>query len=171
VRISLVVAAAENGVIGRAGALPWRLPDDSRRFRLLTTGHHVIMGRLTFESIGRPLPDRVNVVLTKGRRIAAEGVRVVPDLASALELARRAGETEAFVIGGTSVYAAALPLADAVHLTRVHAVVEGDATFPELDPATWVETLRENHPSDDRHAYAFTYTRLERARSGGVGGR
>lgn len=168
-RISLVVAVAENGVIGRAGALPWRLPDDSRRFRLLTTGHHVIMGRLTFESIGRPLPDRVNVVLTRGGRFSAEGVRVAADLAEGLAMARQAGETEAFVIGGTSVYAAALPIADAVHLTRVHAVVEGDARFPELDPAAWIETSREHHPSDARHAYAFTYTLLERAPSRDAG--
>jgi dihydrofolate reductase len=169
VRVSLVVAVAENGVIGRAGALPWRLPDDSRRFRLLTTGHHVIMGRLTYESIGRPLPDRVNVVLTRDASIADGAIRVVRDLAGALALARAAGETEAFVIGGTSVYAAALPLADAVHLTRVHAAVEGDASFPALSPDDWIETRREHHPSDARHAHAFTYTLLERKRARAVG--
>ena len=163
-RISLVVAVSENGVIGRAGALPWHLPDDSRRFRLLTTGHHVIMGRRTFESIGRPLPERVNVVLTRSGRLSAEGgVLVVGDLAEALAVARSRGEAEAFVIGGTSVYAAALPLADAIHLTRVHADLAGDAYFPDLAADAWSEVQREHHPGDARHAHAFTYTLLERA--------
>ena len=162
-RVSLVVAVSENGVIGREGALPWHLPDDSRRFRLLTTGHHVIMGRLTFESIGRPLSGRVNVVLTRSGRFSAEGVRVVGDLAEALAAARSEGDVEAFVIGGTSVYAAALPLADAIHLTRVHADLPGDAYFPDLEANAWVEVQREHHPADARHAHAFTYTLLERA--------
>jgi dihydrofolate reductase len=162
VKVSLVAAVAENGVIGRDGGLPWRLPDDSRRFRRLTTGHHVIMGRLTFESIGRALPDRVNVVLSRSATDLPAGVRVAPDLGAALALAEAAGETEAFVIGGTSVYEAALPIAQSIHLTRVHARVDGDARFPDLAPGEWAETRREYHPSDDRHAHPFTYTVLER---------
>jgi dihydrofolate reductase len=166
-KVSLVAAVAENGVIGRAGALPWRLPDDSRRFRQLTTGHHVIMGRITFDSIGRPLPDRVNLVLTHSPRDLPGGARRVAGLDEALAVARAAGETEAFVIGGTAIYAAALPVADAIHLTEVHARVEGDAFFPDLDPADWIETSREPHPADEKHSHPFTYKVLaRRARSG-----
>lgn len=161
-RISLVVAVAENGVIGRDGALPWRLPDDSRRFRRLTTGHHVIMGRLTFDSIGRPLPERTNLVLTRSNRELPAGARRVADLDEAFDVARAARETEAFVIGGTAVYAAALPRADAIHLTEVHARVDGDARFPDLDPAEWIETSRDLHPADEKHSFAFTYKVLER---------
>jgi dihydrofolate reductase len=167
-KVSLVVAVAENGVIGRDGALPWRLPDDSRRFRQLTIGHHVIMGRLTFDSIGRPLPDRTNLVLTRSDRELPPGARGVAGLDEALDIARDAGETETFVIGGTAVYAAALPLANTVHLTEVHARVEGDARFPELDPADWIETEREGHPADERHAHAFTYKVLTRRKAGGA---
>jgi dihydrofolate reductase len=121
------------------------------------------MGRRTFESIGRPLPNRVNVVLTRSPSFSAKDVRVVGSLAEGLELARSAGETEAFVIGGTSLYAAALPIADAIHLTRVHADLAGDAFFPDPPRDAWIEVLHEHHPSDARHAYAFTHTLLERA--------
>lgn len=157
-----MVAVSENGVIGRAGVLPWRLPDDMKRFRRITLGHHVLMGRLTFESIGRPLAGRVNVVLSRTPRELPQDVRGARDLEDGLAIARRAGETEVFVIGGTSVYAEALPRAHAIHLTRVHAEVEGDARFPEIDAAEWREASREPHPADERHAHAFTYLRLER---------
>lgn len=151
-------------MIGRAGALPWHLPDDARRFRRITTGHHVLMGRLTFESIGRALPDRVNVVISRSATTLPRDVRRARDLQEALTLARSAGETEAFVIGGTSLYEEALPLAETLHLTRVHAQVEGDARFPELPPGEWVEVSCEPHLADDRHELAFTYTVLRRIR-------
>lgn len=157
-----MVAVSENGVIGRAGVLPWRLPDDMKRFRRITLGHHVLMGRLTFESIGRQLAGRVNVVLSRTPRELPPGVHGARDIEDGLAIARRAGETEVFVIGGTSVYAEALPRAHTIHLTRVHAEVEGDAHFPEIDATEWREACREAHPADERHDHAFTYLRLER---------
>ncbi|WP_448581458.1 dihydrofolate reductase [Thermaurantiacus sp.] len=136
--IILVVAAAENGVIGRAGVMPWHLPHDLRRFKRMTTGHPVIMGRRTFEAIGRPLAGRHNIVMTRDPAWRAEGVTVAANLAEAIAAAGRdprAGRI--FVIGGAQVYAEALPLATAIELTRVHARPEGDTWFPGPDPAHW----------------------------------
>jgi dihydrofolate reductase len=160
--VSAIVAVARNGVIGRDGQLPWRLPDDLRRFRKLTTGHHVIMGRATYESIGRPLPDRENLVLTRSDRYVAPGCTVLHDLDEALEHARSAGDEEAFVIGGAALYALALPRTDRIYLTRIEEDVAGDTTFPPLG-GDWVEVSRERHEADPRHAHAFTFTVLERA--------
>jgi dihydrofolate reductase len=162
--VALIAAVSRNGVIGRDGQLPWRLPLDMTRFRTRTTGHHVIMGRRTYESIGKPLPERVNLVLSRRPDYAAPGCRVVQNLEDALEIARRAGESEAFVIGGADVYAAALPVADRVYLTRVDAEVNGDVRFPPLASGEWRETAREEHASDARHAHPFAITVLERAR-------
>lgn len=159
--VSLIVAAARNDVIGRDGSLPWHLPDDLKRFRELTTGHHVIMGRTTHESIGRPLPGRTNVVLSRSRSYAAQGCTVVHAFDQALSTARTAGEEEAFVIGGARVYEAALPHADRVYLTRVDAEVPGDVRLPPLG-AGWTEVAREERPADARHEHAFAFTVLER---------
>lgn len=166
-RVTLVAAVAENGVIGRDGTLPWRLSADLRRFRELTTGHHVVMGRRTWESIGRPLPGRTNVVLSRDPffRPEDESVVVEPSLEDALARARRAGETELFVIGGAEVYALALPVADRIELTRVAARVEGDVRFPPLDPTEWSEHDVGSHPADDRNEHAFAFVTLDRRRS------
>ncbi|MBU6282947.1 dihydrofolate reductase [bacterium] len=166
-RVTLVAAVAENGVIGRDGTLPWRLSADLRRFRELTTGHHVVMGRRTWESIGRPLPGRTNVVLSRDPffRPEDESVVVEPSLEDALARARRAGETELFVIGGAEVYALALPVADRIELTRVAARVEGDVRFPPLDPTEWSEQAVGSHPADDRNEHAFAFVTLDRRRS------
>ena len=161
--VSLVAAVAENGVIGRDGTLPWSLPADLRRFRELTTGHHVVMGRNTHASIGRALPGRVNLVLTRHPELVAEGCRALRDLDAALRVARDAGESEAFVIGGAAVYALALPLAQRIYLTRVAAVVAGDVRFPELDPDRWVEASREERAPDERNAHALAFTLLQAA--------
>jgi dihydrofolate reductase len=161
--VSLIAAVAENGVIGRDGTLPWSLPADLRRFRDLTTGHHVVMGRKTHASIGRALPDRVNLVLTRTAAAVAPGCRAVPSLAAALEVARDAGESEVFVIGGAAVYALALPLAARIYLTRVVARVDGDVRFPELDAARWVEVSREVRAADERNAHALAFTVLQAA--------
>ena len=167
-RVSLVAAVAENGVIGADGDLPWRLPDDMKRFRTLTTGHCVIMGRKTFDSMqGRALPKRTNVVLSrKGRDGAPAGVdpavHWVADLAAALAIAEEAGDDEAFVIGGEAIYALALPDADRLYLTRVHAEVEGQVRFPDYDPDGFRLTYSERHEADDRHAHAFTFEDWER---------
>lgn len=152
-RISLIAALARNRVIGRAGALPWHLPEDLRRFKALTLGHPLIMGRRTWESIGRPLPGRRNLVVTRQAGFVAPGAEVFHDLRAALEAV--AGASEVFVIGGGEVYAAALPLADRLHLTELHADVEGDALFPRVDWAGWTQSTREPRTAPDGTAFDF----------------
>lgn len=161
-RVSLIVAVAENGVIGRAGQLPWHLPDDLKRFKALTMGKPMLMGRRTFDSIGRLLPGRTSLVLTHLQNWATSGAVVVHSMEEALAEARRCGAAELAVIGGAEVFRLALPLAQRIDLTRVHAEVEGDVYFPELDPREWRETERLEHPADARHAYAMTFRVLER---------
>lgn len=159
VRIALVVALDEQGVIGRQGALPWQLPADLRRFRALTLGKDVLMGRATYESIGRPLPGRRNIVLSRRADFAAPGVRVAADWAAAL--AAVAGPW-VMVIGGARVFARALPRAERLYLTRVHARLPGDTWFPDYDAAAWRLLAREHHGGDARHAYACTFETYER---------
>ena len=159
-RINLIVAASTNNVIGVAGDLPWRLPDDLRRFKQITTGHPIVMGRLTFESIGQPLPGRQNIVVTRNAAFAAPGCDVATSPANAIDVAGDA--TELMVIGGSHIYREFLPLAARVYMTRVHADIDGDAHFPVLEDAEWQETSRESHAADDRHAFAFDFLSLER---------
>ena len=151
--LTLIAAVAENGVIGRDGALPWRIPADLKRFKTLTLGHPVIMGRRTFDSIGKPLPGRTNIVLTKDREYRAAGAWVANSVAEAVAMARRQaraeGRTEAFVIGGAQIYADLLPLAERLDLTRIHRAFDGDTYFPEFDPKAWSETWREDHSESD----------------------
>lgn len=154
-RLSLVVAAARNGVIGLDGEIPWRLPDDQRFFRKLTTGHCIVIGRKTFESIGKALPGRKNLVLSRRPHAPVEGIEFFRDLDSAVAWARRDGQTECFVAGGEAIYREALEIADAVYLTRVDAEPEGDTFFPALDPARFRCAEREEHAADERHAHAF----------------
>jgi len=164
-RVTIIAAVAANGVIGREGDLPWRLPADLRAFKRLTMGHHVVMGRRTWASIGRPLPGRTLVVLTRDRHAAIPGVTVVHDLEAALAVAEAAGDDEAFIAGGAQVYAAALRRADRMRLTRVEAEVAGDVRFPPYDPTAWVEVAREEHAVDERHAYPFALCTLERRKA------
>jgi dihydrofolate reductase len=159
--LSLIVAAAENGVIGAAGDLPWRLPDDLKRFKALTLGHPVLMGRRTWESIGRALPGRRSIVVTRNRGFRAEGAVVVHSLDDGLAACGDA--EEAFVIGGAGLFREALPRADRLYLTRVHARVEGDVSLPELDLTRWELAREERHPADDRHRYAFSFLDYRRA--------
>ena len=166
-RVTLIAALAQNRVIGRDNALPWHLPDDMKHFREQTTGHHVVMGRRTFESMGRPLPRRTNIVLSTRASWGAEGVAVARDTEAALTLARQAGEENLFVIGGETIYEAFWPSADAMLLTRVDATVEGDVRFPEFDesngPASAWQLLSESHhASDARHLQAFRFQHWER---------
>lgn len=163
--IAIVVAMSENRVIGRAGDLPWRLPDELRKFKQLTMGHHLILGRNTYESLPGSLPGREIVVVTRNRSYVAVGCQVVHGLRAALSLAEAAGETEVFVGGGAQIYEQALPIADRMYLTQVHASVEGDTTFPRYDENEWVEVHTEYHPIDARHAYAYTLKVLERQRN------
>jgi dihydrofolate reductase len=159
-RRSLVVAMARNRVIGRDNALPWRLPADLAYFKRVTMGHPVIMGRRTHESIGRPLPGRMNIVVSRNPGYSAPGCIVVPSLEAAWAAAGDAEEVA--VIGGTSLFEAALPGADRIHLTEVDAEVPGDTWFPEFDRSEWAETEVERHPRDGRHEYPFRIVRLER---------
>ena len=160
--VSLVVAASDNGVIGRDSGMPWHLPDDLRHFRALTLGKPVLMGRRTFEAIGRPLPGRTNLVLSRTPGWSAPGVSVVYSLEQALAAAVRAAAPELVVAGGEQVYRLALPRARRVHLTRIHVVLAGDAVFPELPSGQWREVVRSEHPADERHAYAMSFLTLER---------
>jgi dihydrofolate reductase len=160
--ISLVVAAARNNVIGKGNALPWDLPNDLKHFREVTSGHAVIMGRKTFESIGRPLPKRRNIVITRQADYAPAGVEVVGSLEAAIA-AVPAGE-EAFVIGGGEIFKQALPMADRVYLTRVEADVEGDAFFPALEPEEWRETSRQEGIMDEKNALPHTFLVYEKIR-------
>ncbi len=152
--VTLVVARAANGVIGRDGGLPWHLPADLRHFRALTLGKPVIMGRRTFVSIGRPLPGRHNIVLTRDPAWIADGVTVAADLGAALAAA--GAVDEAMIIGGAAVYAAALPRATRVSLTEVDAAPDGDTILPPFDPVAWRETARVAHPAaGDAPGYSF----------------
>ena len=160
--VSLIVAMARNRVIGRDGDLPWRLPDDMRFFKATTLGHHVIMGRKTWRSLERPLPKRVNMVVSNQLDPATQGARVFPTLDGALDAAERAGEMEAFVIGGAQLYQAALPLAHRLYLTQVEAEVDGDILFPKIDWAQWQEQSSSRHEIDSSHAFAFTTRLLQR---------
>lgn len=157
--ILLVVAAAENGVIGRDGAMPWHLPADLRRFKRLTVGKPVIMGRLTFESIGKPLPGRHNIVLTRQPGWRAEGVTTVPNLAEAIAAAGlnpNARAEHIMVIGGAEIFALALPIATGIELTRIHLSPRGDTFFPAPAPDEWRETAREEHAAEgDAPAHSF----------------
>jgi dihydrofolate reductase len=159
--VALVVAMSENGVIGRGGALPWHLPDDLKYFKVVTFGKPVLMGRRTFESIGKPLPGRRNLVLTRSGRGTAAGVEYVSSVAEARAMA--VGAAELCVIGGAEVFALALPLATRIYLTRVQAVVQGDVFFPLQDFSGWRESDAVAHAADARHAYAMSFVTLERS--------
>lgn len=160
--LTLVVAAAENGVIGRDGDLPWRLPADLAHFKQVTLGHPIVMGRRTWESIGRPLPGRENIVVSRNREYAAQGARVVASLDAAVDLARGLGASELMVIGGAGLYAAALPMADRILLTRVHAEVSGDTSMPPIRADDWdVVDVRER-AADDRNPYPMSFIDLRR---------
>ncbi len=158
--VSLIVAVADNGVIGRDNALPWHLPEDLKRFKRITMGKPIVMGRKTFESIGKPLPGRVNVVVTRDPNYRREGVTVVHDVDAALLAAGTAEEV--MIIGGSDLFRLFLPRAARVHLTRVHGEVAGDVFWPALDEKEWGVVGREKFAADERHAYAMTFESWER---------
>jgi dihydrofolate reductase len=160
-KVSLIAAVARNGVIGRNNDLPWRIRDDSRFFMQKTTGHHVITGRKNYEAMGRSLPRRPNIVITRDPNFSAD-CPVVASLDAALELARAAGETEAFVIGGAQIYALALPIADTFYRTRVLADVPGDVIFPSFDEAEWDVRFESQQAADERNEYPFVIETLTR---------
>lgn len=157
--IGLIVAMDQRRLIGRDGQLPWRLPDDLRHFRRLTLGKTVLMGRKTFESLGKPLDGRNNWVLSRDATFQAPGCRVFKDLQAALS---EQEDGELMVIGGAGLYRQTLPLARRLYLTRVHASVEGDTWFPPFDETDFREVERSDHAADDRHPHAFSLVTLER---------
>jgi dihydrofolate reductase len=159
VSVALLVAAAENDVIGSPGTmLPWHLGADLVRFKQLTMGHPIIMGRKTFDSIGRALPGRLNIVISRDQTLRPEGVTVVSSLEKALQLASSQDDL-VFVIGGGQIFEQALPLADIIYLTRVHAAPQGDVTFT-YDPSQWHERSREDHPADQRNEHPYSFITL-----------
>lgn len=158
--ITLVVAAAENNTIGKDNQMPWHLPNDFKYFKSNTIEHSVVMGRKTFESIGKPLPDRRNIVLTRDQHYHNPEVDVANSLAEVLTYCR--DEREIFIIGGADIFKQALPLAQKVLLTRVHAEIPGDTFFPELQTDEWQCVSKEEHYKDEKHAYDYTFEVWER---------
>jgi dihydrofolate reductase len=161
-KVSLIVAVTSAGVIGRSGRLPWRLSADLRRFKRLTMGHHIIMGRKTFDSIGRVLPGRTTVVVSRQRELVIPGVQVVGSLEAALRAAEE--DPEVFVIGGSDIFRLALKRADRIYQTLVHAHVAGDVHFPQLDPGQWELVEQQYHQADERNQFDFSFRVLERIR-------
>ena len=161
-RISLVVAADENNGIGYQQQMPWHLPADLRFFKSLTMGHHLIMGRTTYESFDTPLPGRTGIVVTRNRAYAPAWGVAVHSVAEGLEVARAQGETEVFLAGGREIYREGLKVGDRLYLTRVHHKFQTDVAFPEFDTSQWVEISRESHPADEKDPYPMTFLVYER---------
>ncbi len=158
--LSIVVAVSENNAIGKNNELLWHLPADLKHFKNTTTGHTIIMGRKTFDSIGRALPNRRNIVITRQAAMQVEGVEFVNSLNEALELCK--DKEQAFIIGGGEIYRQALPFCDKIYLTRVHQYFDGDAFFPELDEDNWQETEKSDFLPDEKNKFAYTFSTLER---------
>src|SRR5918996_2751313 len=162
-RRSMIVAMAANRVIGREDRLPWRLPADLRRFKALTMGHALVMGRKTYDSIGRPLPARRMIVITRQADWRRDGVEVVHSLDEALRAAQRDGtDTEVFIAGGGEIFQQALPVTDRIYLTRIEAEIPGDAYFPQLDARDWRIVEQEHHDASDESPYPYTFEVLDR---------
>ncbi len=165
--ISLIVAVAENGVIGRNGELPWHIPADLKHFKSTTMGKPLIMGRKTFESIGKPLPGRTMIVITRRSDYAPDGAIITNSWAAALEAAtsilKESGEDEVMVIGGAEIYGIALEQADRLYLTEIYTAIDGDTVFPEIDRSHWREMSRQDHAPEEPDGPAFSFIVLERA--------
>ena len=165
-KLSLVWAMAQNRVIGRNNSLPWYLPEDLKYFKRITLGKPIIMGRKTYESIGKPLPGRTNIVVTRNPDFSVEGVRTVSSLEAARDLCESIGEVdgseEAMIIGGAEIYRQSLELADRLYLTEVHAEVDGDTYFPEFDRAAWQEVAREDFKAEGPNPYDYSFLVLDR---------
>lgn len=158
-KISLIVAASENHIIGKDNALPWRLPADLKYFKAVTMGKPIVMGRKTWESLGKPLPGRTNIIVTR-QPLQWPGCVVVDSAAAAVRAVDDADEL--MVIGGAEIFREFLPVAQRIYLTRVHALVHGDVVFPPPDPAQWREVSRQDYPADERHAHPYSFIVLER---------
>lgn len=160
--VSLLLAASENGVIGKENKLPWHLPDDLKYFKNLTWGLPILMGRKTFDSIGKPLPGRKSIVITRNKGWAQKGVEAVHSLDEAVQKAEQLGAREIFVIGGAEIFTSSLPSANRVYLTRIHHHFDGDVFFPNLEEAQWQLTSSRFCAADEKNAYDHTYQVWER---------
>jgi len=162
VTLSLIVAVSSNGVIGRDGGLPWHLPADLKHFKRTTMGHHLVIGRRTWQEVGKPLPGRTMVVVTRSRRFAPEGAHVVRSVEQALDLA--AADDEPFIGGGSQIYRTALSrdLVDRIYLTRIHADVEGDTFFPDFDLDKWELESEEHHEADEKNEFPYSFLIYDR---------
>ena len=163
--VSAIAALSRNRVIGKNNTLPWRLPDDMKFFMDTTKGHHVIMGRKNYDSLldkFKPLPHRVNIVITRQSNLQAPGCIVLHDVKSGLEIARKSGEKECFIIGGAEIYKLAMPDTNRLYLTEIAATIEGDTFFPQINKKEWKEVARKHHAADDRHQYAFDFVIYDR---------
>jgi len=158
--VSAVVAIAENHAIGKNNQLLWHLPNDLKHFRLITTGHTVIMGRKTYESVGKPLPNRRNIIITR-QQIEIAGCEVVSSIEEALALC--AAEQEVFIVGGAEIYKLAMPLTDRIYLTIVHQSFEADAFFPEISKTEWTEAQREDYAADEKNTIPYSFITLNRS--------
>jgi dihydrofolate reductase len=161
-KVSIIVAVAENGVIGSDNQLIWHLSDDLKNFKRITGGHFIIMGRNTFESIGKPLPGRTNIILSRNNAFKAEGCVVLSSLEKALIYSRKANQDEVFIIGGEQVYREAIEQADKLYLTQVHASPDGDAFFPAIDFTEWLEVAHISIDKNEKNDYDFEIIELER---------
>ena len=161
-KLSLIVAVAENNIIGHNNQLIWHLPNDLKQFRRLTTGHCIIMGRKTFDSIGKPLPNRTSIIISRNPDFKIENCITVDSLEKAILKAKEIENEEAFIIGGAEIYRLSLPLTDKIYLTEVHSSFEGDAFFPTIDKNVWEETKRENFETDEKHLYKYSFVELEK---------
>lgn len=159
---SIIVAVSQNNVIGKDNQLPWHLPADLQYFKRLTMGHHIIMGRKTYESIGKNLPGRTFIVITKNKEFKAEGCFVVHSLDEALLLAKTRNESEAFIIGGAEIFNLSMGKADKIYLTKICQDFEGDTFFPEFNPALWREIKRENFEPDEKNKYFYSFNEIEK---------
>ncbi len=153
--ITIIAAVAENNALGKDNKLVWHLPDDFKRFKELTTGHYIIMGRKTFESFPKPLPNRTHIIITRQKKYSPEGCIVVNSIENAILKCPK--DEEVFIIGGGEIYKQSLLLSNKIQLTRVHGVVEADTYFPEIDPNNWQLVFEELHKNDDKHNFDFTF--------------
>lgn len=162
--LSIIVALSENNVVGINNQLPWHLSADLKRVKTLTMGHHLIMGRKTHESIGKPLPGRTNVIITRNKNYKAEGCIVVSSLQEALETSK--GDSEVFIFGGGEIFREALPLVQKIYMTRVHHHVDGDTHFPQLNTSDWKEISRQDFEADEKNNFSYSFIELEKTKAG-----
>ena len=159
---AIMVAVSSNGVIGKNNDLVWHLPADLKHFKETTSGHYVIMGRKTYESMGTPLVKRLNVVVTRNPQYFVEGVVVMPGLEQAIKFAESQGQEMAFILGGGNIYQQAMPLVDRLYITEVHAGFDGDTFFPKIDPEKWQETQRKDFDADELNQYPYSFVEYRR---------